>query len=96
MYPQRAFGGMGGVQAQGCISKCSGSPADSKALCMPKALSLCSGGVMLVHDIRKNESQVIDFRETAPFGIQEEGLQKAWELKVGQRTFIFSFVGLPC
>uniref|UniRef100_A0ACB8F667 Glutathione hydrolase 7 n=1 Tax=Sphaerodactylus townsendi TaxID=933632 RepID=A0ACB8F667_9SAUR len=38
---------------------------------------------MLVHDIRKNESRVIDFRETAPFSIQEEGLRKAWETKPG-------------
>lgn len=38
---------------------------------------------MLVHDIKKNESQVVDFRETAPFNIQEEGLNKFWETKVG-------------
>lgn len=32
---------------------------------------------MLVHDIRKNRSQVIDFREVAPLGIPLEGdLQK--------------------
>lgn len=30
---------------------------------------------MLVHDIRKNESRVIDFRETAPSGLREELLQ---------------------
>lgn len=30
---------------------------------------------MLVHDIRKNESRVIDFRETAPSGLREEMLQ---------------------
>lgn len=29
------------------------------------------GGVMLVHDIRKNETKVIDFRETAPSGVSE-------------------------
>ncbi|KFQ58979.1 Gamma-glutamyltransferase 7, partial [Pelecanus crispus] len=35
------------------------------------------GGVMLVHDIRKNGSWVIDFREVAPLGIPLEGdLQK--------------------
>lgn len=33
-----------------------------------------SGGVMLVHDIRKNETRVIDFRETAPSAINEEML----------------------
>lgn len=36
---------------------------------------LYSGGVMLVHDIRKNESRIIDFRETAPSGLREEMLQ---------------------
>lgn len=37
----------------------------------------CRGGVMLVHDIRKNRSWVIDFREVAPLGIPLEGdLQK--------------------
>lgn len=30
---------------------------------------------MLVHDIRKNESRIIDFRETAPSGVREEMLQ---------------------
>lgn len=42
---------------------------------------------MLVHDIRKNESQVVDFRETAPFNIQEEGLSKFWETKVGHYLY---------
>lgn len=28
---------------------------------------------MLVHDIRKNQSQVIDFREVAPLGIPPDG-----------------------
>lgn len=30
---------------------------------------------MLVHDIRTNESRVIDFRETAPSGLREDMLQ---------------------
>lgn len=30
---------------------------------------------MLVHDIRKNESRIIDFRETAPSGLRAEMLQ---------------------
>lgn len=30
---------------------------------------------MLVHDIRKNETRIIDFRETAPSAIQEEMVQ---------------------
>ena len=37
---------------------------------------------MLVHNIRKNESRVIDFRETAPSAIQEEMLQTNLDLKV--------------
>lgn len=32
---------------------------------------------MLVHDIRKNESRVIDFRETAPSGLHEDMMQHA-------------------
>lgn len=35
---------------------------------------MISGGVMLVHDIRKNETRVIDFRETAPSAIDEKML----------------------
>lgn len=35
---------------------------------------MISGGVMLVHDIRKNETRVIDFRETAPLAIDEKML----------------------
>ncbi|KTG32858.1 hypothetical protein cypCar_00024980 [Cyprinus carpio] len=40
-----------------------------------------SGGVMLVHDIRRNESRVIDFRETAPSGIHQDMM-----LDVNQRS----------
>uniref|UniRef100_A0A7M4F3B8 Glutathione hydrolase n=1 Tax=Crocodylus porosus TaxID=8502 RepID=A0A7M4F3B8_CROPO len=61
--------------------------AIASALCAgiinPHTSGIGGGGVMLVHDIRKNESQVIDFRETAPFEIQEEVLRKASEAKVG-------------
>ncbi|XP_054836819.1 glutathione hydrolase 7 [Eublepharis macularius] len=61
--------------------------AITSALCSgiinPHTAGIGGGGVMLVHDIRKNESRVIDFRETAPFSIQEEGLRKAWETKPG-------------
>ncbi|XP_042690418.1 glutathione hydrolase 7 [Centrocercus urophasianus] len=35
----------------------------------PHTSGIGGGGVMLVHDIRKNQSQVIDFREVAPLGI---------------------------
>ncbi|MEQ2184683.1 hypothetical protein GOODEAATRI_010549 [Goodea atripinnis] len=41
---------------------------------MLRALLVFSGGVMLVHDIRKNETRVIDFRETAPSAIHEDML----------------------
>lgn len=40
------------------------------------------GGVMLVHDIRKNETRVIDFRETAPTAVHEEMLQTNLDLNV--------------
>lgn len=39
---------------------------------------------MLVHDIRKNETSVIDFRETAPSAIQEEMMQKNLDVYVRQ------------
>ena len=38
---------------------------------------------MLVHDIRSNKTQVIDFRETAPSSLGEEMLEANLELKVG-------------
>lgn len=41
-----------------------------------------SGGVMLVHDIRRNESHLIDFRESAPGALREEALQRSWDTKV--------------
>ncbi|NWY36820.1 GGT7 hydrolase, partial [Sylvia atricapilla] len=51
--------------------------AIASALCAgivnPHASGLGGGGVMLVHDIRKNRSWVIDFREVAPLGILLEG-----------------------
>lgn len=37
---------------------------------------------MLVHDIRKNVTRVIDFRETAPSAIQEEMLHKNLNVNV--------------
>ncbi|NWI08968.1 GGT7 hydrolase, partial [Crypturellus soui] len=62
--------------------------AIASALCAgvvnPHTSGLGGGGVMLVHDIRKNKSEVIDFREVAPLGIpEEEGLQKALDTRVG-------------
>lgn len=41
---------------------------------------------MLVHDIRRNESRLIDFRESAPGALREEALQRSWETKV--RTLV--------
>ncbi|XP_066529288.1 glutathione hydrolase 7 isoform X2 [Hoplias malabaricus] len=53
--------------------------AVAAALCLgiihPHTSGIGGGGVMLVHNIRKNESRVIDFRETVPSGLQEEMLQ---------------------
>uniref|UniRef100_A0A3Q1DDS7 Glutathione hydrolase n=1 Tax=Amphiprion ocellaris TaxID=80972 RepID=A0A3Q1DDS7_AMPOC len=53
--------------------------AIAAALCLgivhPHTSGIGGGGVMLVHDIRKNETRVIDFRETAPSAIHEEMLQ---------------------
>lgn len=40
------------------------------------------GGVMLVHNIRRNETRVIDFRETAPAAISEEMLLTKLHLNV--------------
>ena len=38
---------------------------------------------MLIHDIRRNESHLIDFRESAPGALREEALQRSWGTKVG-------------
>ncbi|KAM4831617.1 glutathione hydrolase 7 isoform X1 [Urocitellus parryii] len=61
--------------------------AVAAALCLgivaPHSSGLGSGGVMLVHDIRRNESQLIDFRESAPGALREEALQRSWETKPG-------------
>ncbi|KAA0707329.1 Glutathione hydrolase 7 [Triplophysa tibetana] len=50
--------------------------AIAASLCLgivhPHTSGIGGGGVMLVHDIRKNESKVIDFRETAPMSITKE------------------------
>ncbi|KAG7228248.1 hypothetical protein INR49_009108 [Caranx melampygus] len=53
--------------------------AITAALCLgivhPHTSGIGGGGVMLVHDIRKNETRVIDFRETAPSAIHEDMIQ---------------------
>uniref|UniRef100_A0A3B4Z2F8 Glutathione hydrolase n=1 Tax=Stegastes partitus TaxID=144197 RepID=A0A3B4Z2F8_9TELE len=60
--------------------------AITAALCLgivhPHTSGLGGGGVMLVHDIRKNETRVIDFRETAPSAIHEEMLLTNLDLNV--------------
>ncbi|RXN02752.1 gamma-glutamyltransferase 7 [Labeo rohita] len=59
--------------------------AIAASLCLgiihPHTSGIGGGGVMLVHDIRRNESRVIDFRETAPSGIHEDMM-----LRVNQRS----------
>nr|XP_023482204.1 glutathione hydrolase 7 isoform X1 [Equus caballus] len=61
--------------------------AVAAALCLgivaPHSSGLGGGGVMLIHDIRRNESHLIDFRESAPGALREEALQRSWETKVG-------------
>ncbi|XP_067303047.1 glutathione hydrolase 7 [Pseudorasbora parva] len=59
--------------------------AIAASLCLgiihPHTSGIGGGGVMLIHDIRKNESRIIDFRETAPFGLHEDMM-----LNVNQRA----------
>ncbi|XP_033695699.1 glutathione hydrolase 7 isoform X6 [Tursiops truncatus] len=59
--------------------------AVAAALCLgivaPHSSGLGGGGVMLVHDIRRNKSHLIDFRESAPGALREEALQRSWETK---------------
>uniref|UniRef100_UPI0037E7A893 glutathione hydrolase 7 n=1 Tax=Semicossyphus pulcher TaxID=241346 RepID=UPI0037E7A893 len=54
--------------------------AITAAICLgivhPHTSGIGGGGVLLVHDIRKNETRVVDFRETAPSAIHEEMLQR--------------------
>nr|XP_046251836.1 glutathione hydrolase 7 [Scatophagus argus]XP_046251837.1 glutathione hydrolase 7 [Scatophagus argus]XP_046251838.1 glutathione hydrolase 7 [Scatophagus argus] len=61
--------------------------AIAAALCLgivhPHTSGVGGGGVMLVHDIRKNETRVIDFRETAPSAIHEEMLYTNLDLNPG-------------
>uniref|UniRef100_A0A803XS85 Glutathione hydrolase n=1 Tax=Meleagris gallopavo TaxID=9103 RepID=A0A803XS85_MELGA len=57
----------------------------------PHTSGIGGGGVMLVHDIRKNQSQVIDFREVAPLGIPH-GEQRSW---LGQGQGPGLLVGVP-
>ena len=52
-------------------------------MCNPGSVCERSGGVMLVHDIQNNKTQVIDFRETAPASLREEMLEGNLKLEVG-------------
>ncbi|XP_037643517.1 glutathione hydrolase 7-like isoform X2 [Sebastes umbrosus] len=67
--------------------------AVSAALCLgvvhPHVSGVGGGGVMLVHDIHKNETRVINFQGTAPQTLKEELLQNVSELKAGLQ------VGVP-
>ncbi|KAG8565311.1 hypothetical protein GDO81_012799 [Engystomops pustulosus] len=60
--------------------------AIATSLCLgivnPHTSGIGGGGVMLVHDIRNNLTEVIDFRETAPSGIHNDFLQY-WKHKPG-------------
>ncbi|KAM4623044.1 glutathione hydrolase 7 [Discoglossus pictus] len=49
----------------------------------PHTSGIGGGGVMMIHDIRNNISLVIDFRETAPYGIQAEAVRRDWKDKPG-------------
>ncbi|XP_013872745.1 gamma-glutamyltransferase 7 [Austrofundulus limnaeus] len=61
--------------------------AITAALCLgivhPHTSGIGGGGVMLVHDIRKNETRVIDFRETAPSSLHEDMLLTNLDLNSG-------------
>ncbi|XP_027134719.1 glutathione hydrolase 7-like isoform X2 [Larimichthys crocea] len=63
------------------------------ALCLgvvhPHASGVGGGGVMMVHDIHKNKTRVINFQGTAPKNLKEEMLQNVSELKAGL------YVGVP-
>ncbi|XP_073324993.1 glutathione hydrolase 7-like isoform X2 [Pagrus major] len=67
--------------------------AIAAALCLgvvhPHASGIGGGGVMMVHDIKKNETRVINFQGTAPKTLKEEMLQNVSEVKAGLQ------VGVP-
>ncbi|XP_047439541.1 glutathione hydrolase 7-like [Mugil cephalus] len=62
------------------------------ALCLgvlhPHVSGVGGGGVMLVHDILKNETRVINFLGTAPNALREEMLQNVSELKAGLKVCV--------
>lgn len=48
---------------------------------------------MLVHDIRKNQTSVIDFRETAPSAIREEMMQRNLDVNVRRLSGVLFLIG---
>uniref|UniRef100_A0A673M003 Gamma-glutamyltransferase 7-like n=1 Tax=Sinocyclocheilus rhinocerous TaxID=307959 RepID=A0A673M003_9TELE len=69
--------------------------AIAASLCLgiihPHTSGIGGGGVMLVHDIRRNESRVVDFRETAPSGIHQDMM-----LHVNQRVKVYFHLLSSC
>ncbi|XP_077386822.1 glutathione hydrolase 7-like isoform X2 [Festucalex cinctus] len=61
--------------------------AISATLCLcvvhPHVLGIGGGGVMLVHDIRRNKTKVLNFQGTAPKMLTEQMLQNGFEQKAG-------------
>lgn len=51
---------------------------------------------MLVHNIRKNQTRVIDFRETAPSSLREEMLTSNLDQKVRNFTLREENSGVVC
>ncbi|XP_030634160.1 glutathione hydrolase 7-like [Chanos chanos] len=49
----------------------------------PHRSGLGGGGMILVHDVQKNQSRIVDFRETAPSALTAEMLQQDLHLKPG-------------
>lgn len=49
---------------------------------------------MLVHDISKKETRVINFQGTAPNGLKEEMLQNSLEVSEGRQLFNVFFLFL--
>ncbi|XP_062400990.1 glutathione hydrolase 7-like isoform X2 [Sardina pilchardus] len=75
--------GLGVIRDGGSSVDASITTALCQGIVHPHLSGIGGGGVMLVHDGRKNESVVIDFGETAPSRIQEELLQHDLQHKSG-------------
>ncbi|KAK9529471.1 hypothetical protein VZT92_013560 [Zoarces viviparus] len=70
--------------------------AITAALCLgvvhPHVSGVGGGGLMLVHDIHRNETRVINFQGTAPKALKEEMLQSVSELKAGLQVGVPGFL----